>query len=81
MRNHTKDGKCAVGIGSMTQTMQAQHALYAAAIRSEIIAADGGSRGNGCSYALLISCEQEQNVKTVLRSAGIRVRSFYGVTE
>jgi hypothetical protein len=65
----------------MTQVMQAQHALSAAAIRSEIIAADGRHSGNGCSYALAYSCGQEQSVKAVLRSAGIRVRSFYGVKE
>ncbi len=80
MRNHAKDGRCAAGIGSMTQAMQAQHALLAAAIRSEIIAADGRLTGNGCAYAISYSCEQEQNVKAVLRNAGIRVRSFYGVS-
>ena len=80
MRNYAKNGRCAAGIGSMTQAMQAQHVLSAMAIRSEIIAVDGKHAGNGCSYALAYSCEQEQNVKAVLRSAGIRVRAFYGVT-
>ena len=79
MRNQSKEGTCAAGIGSMTQAMQAQHALSMAAIRSEIIAADGRTSANGCSYALMFSCEQEQHVKAVLRSSGIRVRSFYRV--
>ena len=79
MRNHTKDGTCAAGIGSMTQAMQAQRVLSAAAIRSEIIMADTSRERSGCSYALTFSCEQEQNVRTALRAAGIRMRSFYGV--
>ena len=69
--------ECFAVLGSMTQTMRAQKELANAAIRTEVVKADSAHTHRGCAYALSYPCSQENNVKTVLFGAGIRVRDFY----
>lgn len=76
MRKDLQNGRCIVSIGSMTQAMRAQATLAQAAIRTEIVSTS--NLGKGCAYGLSYDCRQGENVRHVLRRAGIRVRSFFG---
>ena len=69
--------ECIAVIGSMTQAMRAQRALANAAARAEVIKADSAITGRGCAYAISYSCLQAEHVKMILKTAGIRVRSYY----
>ena len=77
MRNNSERGACVCVIGSMTQTMRAQSVLASAAIRAEVVGADSSKNGRGCAYALSYPCIWENDVKRILRDAGIRVRARY----
>ena len=69
--------ECLAVVGSMTQTMRAQKVLAGAAVRAEIVKADSAHTNRGCAYALSYPCSQENNVRTILSGAGIRVRDYY----
>ena len=69
--------ECLAVMGSMTQTLHAQKVLLGAAIRAEIVKADSAHTRRGCAYALSYPCLQENNVRTILLGAGIRVRDYY----
>lgn len=68
---------CLAVMGSMTQAMRAQKVLAGAAVRAEVVKADSAHTNRGCAYALSYPCSQENNVRTILSSYGIRVRDFY----
>ena len=68
---------CLAVMGSMTQAMRAQKVLAGAAVRAEVIKADSAHTRRGCAYALSYPCSQENNVRTILSGAGIRVRDYY----
>ncbi|MBQ7392680.1 MAG: DUF3343 domain-containing protein [Clostridia bacterium] len=68
---------CLAVMGSMTQALRAQKVLSDAAVRAEIVKADSAHTSRGCAYALSYPCSQENNVRTVLSGAGIRVRGFH----
>jgi hypothetical protein len=68
---------CFAVMGSMTQVLRAQKVLADAAVRAEVVKADSAHTRRGCAYALSYPCSQEGNVRTILSSAGIRVRDFY----
>ena len=68
---------CLAVMGSMTQAMRAQKVLAGAAVRAEVVKADSAHTSRGCAYALSYPCPQENNVRTILSSSGIRVRDFY----
>ena len=61
-------------LGSMTTALAAQQALAAAAVRSEIVKEDSGTRG--CGYALTFPRTQLGNVRTILSAAHINVRRY-----
>ena len=67
--------KCTVSIGSVTYAEKAMRALASAAIYSEIIKLDE-KKSRGCIYGLEFPCSQEENVRAVLRMAGIKARAF-----
>ena len=69
--------KCLAVIGSMTQAMRAQKVLAGAAVRADVVKADSAHTRRGCAYALSYPCAQENNVRTILAGAGIRVRDYY----
>ena len=68
---------CLAVMGSMTQAMRAQKVLAGAAVRAEVVKADSAHTRRGCAYALSYPCSQENNVRTILSGAGIRVRDYY----
>lgn len=80
MRNDLKMKRCVAVIGSMTRAMRAQELLSSAGIRVEVMKADSARTGRGCAYAIAYSCHQEENVRRVLRGAGIHPRAFYEET-
>ena len=65
---------CFCVIGSMTQAMKAQRILAAAAIGARVEKADSSITRRGCAYAIYYPCEQDANVRAVLRQSGIRTR-------
>ena len=74
MQTKTEHQNCLAVIGSLTLTMRAQSVLSNAAIFSRVEKADSATTRRGCAYALSYPCSQEENVRTVLKSAGIRLR-------
>ena len=74
MRETHRD--CAVELGSVTYAMKAQRALAAAAIHSTVVKTESSSSKRGCTYGIRFSCQQEQNVRTVLRAARIGVKQW-----
>ena len=77
MQNDFYSFGCLAVMGSMTQVQRAQKVLSDAAVRAEVVKADSAHTRRGCAYALSYPCSQENNVRTILSSAGIRVRDFY----
>ena len=69
--------ECLAVMGSMTQAMRAQKVLSGAAVRADVVKADSAHTRRGCAYALSYPCAQENNVRTILAGAGIRVRDYY----
>jgi hypothetical protein len=77
MQNNFYSYGCLAVMGSMTQVLRAQKVLSEAAVRAEVVKADSAHTRRGCAYALSYPCSQENNVRTILSTAGIRVRDFY----
>lgn len=77
MKNNFYSYGCLAVMGSMTQVLRAQKVLSDAAVRADVVKADSAHTRRGCAYALSYPCSQENNVRTILSSAGIRVRDFY----
>lgn len=67
---------CTAAIGSVTQALQAQNALAAAMIPSEVIKIEKTNSRRGCIYGISFSCFQENNVRAILRASKIQVRSW-----
>ena len=74
MHSDQTTGVCSAAVGSLTQALQAQSVLAAAAVKSDVVKADTVGGRRGCAYALSYSCEQETLVRRLLKSAGIRIR-------
>ena len=77
MQNNFYSYGCLAVMGSMTQALRAQKVLLDAAVRVDVVKADSAHTNRGCAYALSYPCSQENNVRTILSSAGIRVRGYY----
>ena len=77
MQNNFYSYGCLAVMGSMTQVLRAQKVLADAAVRAEVVKADSAHTNRGCAYALSYPCSQENNVRTILSSEGIRVRGYY----
>ena len=77
MKNNFYSYGCLAVMGSMTQVLRAQKVLSDAAVRADVVKADSAHTRRGCAYALSYPCSQENNVRTILSSAGIRVRDLY----
>ena len=67
---------CSAELGSLTYAMKAQKALAAAAIPSTVVKSESSSSRRGCTYGIRFSCQQEQNVRTVLGGARIGVKQW-----
>ena len=77
-RNRIERKGCYAVMGTLTNAQKAQKALSAAAIPSSINKTDSSVSHKGCVWSLNFSCNQLQNVKNVLGSAGITVKSWGG---
>ena len=77
MQNNIHFQGCLAVVGSMTQVLRAQKVLAGAAVRADVVKADSAHTRRGCAYALSYPCSQENNVRSILSGAGIRVRDFY----
>ena len=69
---------CRAVVGTLTVAQKAHKALTAAAIPSNIIKTESSSRHGGCVWSVSFACNQTENVRAVLSSAGVAVRSFGG---
>ena len=69
---------CHAVLGTMTGAQTAYRALTAAAIPSNMVKTGSSSRHGGCIWSVSFACNQTENVKAVLASAGINVRSVGG---
>ena len=78
MRNNFQYDRCTAEIGSVTDAMRARSLLASAGLICDVIQGDSSQHHRGCVYAISYNCGQERELKNVLKSAGIRVRSFYG---
>ncbi len=74
--NTSKGSVCIAVAGSMTYAMKAQNALAAASIRSNVTKINSSKSKKGCAYGVSFQCCQLNNVKTVLRNAGIRIHNY-----
>ena len=69
--------ECSAEIGSVTQAMNAQKALSAAAIPSEIVKGESArAHSHGCVYSVSFPCPHTNNVRAVLMAANIKVRAW-----
>ena len=68
--------KCKLSVGSVTIAEKAMRTLASAAIYSEIIKIDG-STGRGCVYGIEFGCSSADEVKLLLRRAGIKAKDPY----
>lgn len=78
MGNETTRKSCLAVVGSLTQAMQAQRVLTAAAVLCHVEKADSAVTRRGCAYGVSFPCAQEAAVRRILREAGIRVRGGTG---
>ena len=66
---------CTAALGTMTAAQKAQRALASAAIPSGLTKLGDLSR-RGCVWGVSFSCNQKENVRSVLSAAGISVRAW-----
>ncbi len=71
-------GNCEAEVGSLTQAMKAQTVLANAAIPSTVVKIEAPSSRRGCSYALRLSCLQENNARAVLGTARVSIKAWRG---
>lgn len=69
---------CFAVMGNLTSAQKAQRVLSAAAIPTSLSKNESASSHKGCVWSVTFSCNQLENVKGVLSSAGIRVKEWGG---
>ncbi len=67
---------CSAIMSTLTNAQMAQKVLAAAAIPSNVVKAPPSEAHRGCAWSVSFSCNQMQNVKTVLSANGISVRAW-----
>lgn len=65
---------CLSPIGAITQAMRAKEVLARGGIMATVVRNDPAATGYGCAYAVSYPCEQEREVRRLLRRAGIHPR-------
>ena len=73
-RNKYQYKDCSAVVGTLTSAQKAQRALSAAAIPTSISKSESSSLHRGCVWSVNFSCNQQENVRSVLASAGIKVK-------
>ncbi len=76
-KNYQYKGCSAVTVG-LTAAQRAQKVLASAAIPSSVGKIKASDAHHGCSWCVNFSCNQRENVKTVLSSAGINIKWWEG---
>ena len=77
-RKNYRRGECSAVMGTLTVAQKAQRVLGAAAIPTGLGKSESSSSHRGCVWSITFSCNQRQNVATVLANAGIHVKSWEG---
>ena len=67
---------CSAVLGTLTSAQKAQRVLSAAAIPTSISKSESSSLHRGCVWSISFSCNQKENVKSVLTSSGIKVKAW-----
>ena len=67
---------CSAVLGTLTLAQKAQRALASAAIPSSVIKSDASSLHRGCVWSVNFSCNQKENVRTVLSAANVKVKAW-----
>ena len=67
---------CYAVMGTLTGAQKASRALANAAIPSSVVKIDSSSGTRGCVWGIGFACNQAENVRSVLSSSGINVRSW-----
>lgn len=68
--------ECLAVMGTLTAAQKAQKALSSAAIPTSVGKSESLTANRGCMWAVTFSCNQKQNVASVLANAGISVRAW-----
>ncbi len=74
----TQRGFCCALTGTLTQAQRAQKVLANAAIPTTVSKALPNESRRGCAWSVGFSCNQAQNVRNILATAGISVRAWEG---
>ena len=75
-RRSYKGTSCTAVMGTLTNAQKAQKVLSSAAIPSSVTKSETSSSHRGCVWGINFSCNQLENIKAVLSSAGINVKSW-----
>ncbi len=75
-RNIYQHKSCSAVMGTLTMAQKAQKALARAAIPASVGKIHSSESHRGCAWSVGFSCNQLQNVQSVLASAGINVKSW-----
>ena len=67
---------CSAVMGTLTNAQKAQKVLAAAAIPTSVSKSESSSSNRGCVWSVNFACNQADNVRAVLASAGISVKSW-----
>jgi hypothetical protein len=68
--------ECSAVLGTLTSAQKAQKVLSGAAIPTSIGKSESSSLHRGCVWSVNFSCNQKENVMSVLASSGIKVRAW-----
>ena len=65
---------CIAPVGSITQALHARDVLARNGVSVTVVRNDPAQTRHGCAYAISYPCEQERQIRSILRGAGIRWR-------
>ncbi len=74
MKGMIRGDACTLGIGSISQAMQAEAILYRAGICVRVADAADMANQRGCAYGILYPCHREDEVIRILKEHGLRLR-------
>ena len=67
---------CIATIPSLNICIKAQRVLANQGIYSRVVSIDPALTRRGCSYGIEFSCSEKQNIKNILRRAGVSISQF-----
>ncbi len=75
-RKRSQYKSCAAVMGTLTNAQKAQKVLSGAAIPTSVTKSEASPSHRGCVWSVNFSCNQMENVRSVLSSAGINVKAW-----